>query len=204
MKRFLLLISVIFISSCAFSQGSRINGGVRAGATTSQISGDDLSGFHKLGGYAGVYANIPFTKDEKWKFQMEINFIMKGSSLFSKGADSPNAYRKYTLNLFYLEVPFLVKFKVVKGLEFELGPTVNFLFASREVDEGGVIMGRPPFRFYEISILGGISYYFNEHWGINLRYTNSIIPVRVPTWVYDRLVKKQFNSAFALSGIYQF
>lgn len=204
MKKLVLLIALVFILSNVFSQGSRIKGGVRAGATTSQISGDDLSGFHKLGGYAGVYANIPFTKDEKWKFQMEINFIMKGSSLFAKGANNPNMYRKYTLNLFYLEVPFLAKFNLVKGLEVELGPTVNFLFASREVNEGGVIMGRPPFRFYEISILGGFSYYFNDHWAINLRYTNSIIPVRIPTWVYDRVVSKQFNSAFALSGIYQF
>ncbi|MDL2297348.1 PorT family protein [Bacteroidales bacterium OttesenSCG-928-B11] len=203
MKKIIILCAILLACSHLFSQGSGIRGGVRAGATTSQISGDDLSGFHKLGAYAGVFANIPFP-NERWKFQMELNFIMKGSSRFVKASDDPNAVQKYVLNLFYIELPLLIKYNAFRNFDIELGPTINFLMGSREVDLGGQIMGRPPFRFFEFCILGGVSYSFNEHWSINLRYTNSIIPVRIPDWAYYRSVKKQFNSAFALSGVFQF
>lgn len=206
MRNYIFLFILTLLSVQLFSQGSRIKGGVRAGASVSQISGDDLSGFHKLGAYAGVYAYIPITSSEKWKFQMEMNFVMKGSSLFSKGVDNPNINKKYVLNLFYTETPLLIKFNPFKTFEIELGPTINFLFASREVDAGGPIGGRPPFNIFELSILGGISYRFKEHWGVSLRYSNSILPVRVPNWgsTYNRVVNKQFNSTFTLSAVYEF
>ena len=35
-------------------QHSNVRGGVRIGLTTSQISGDDLRGYHQFGGYAGL------------------------------------------------------------------------------------------------------------------------------------------------------
>ncbi|MDR2979193.1 MAG: PorT family protein [Bacteroidales bacterium] len=203
MKNFFLLLLLFSLSFHSFSQ-SRIKGGVRAGGTASQISGDDLSGFHKLGGYAGVFANIPLSQNENWKFQMELNFIMKGSNMYVSGLNNPNIGRKYTLNLFYLEVPFLFKFMPFRNFDIELGPTFNILFGYRESNEAGKIVGRPAFKFYEFSILGGISYTIKEKWGISLRYSNSIIPVRKPTWVYDRRVNNQFNSTFALSATYQF
>lgn len=186
---------------------SNFRGGLRAGFTASQISGDCLSGFHKLGAYAGGFVNFPLSQNGKWKIQAELNFIMKGSSLFSKGADDPNIGSKYSLNLYYTETPIIAKFNCFKGLEFELGPTFNFLFHNTEKGTAGDDLGRvrPPFRIFELSILAGVSYFFLEHWGINFRFTNSIIPVRIPNWnCGDGPSMKQFNSAMAITAYYQF
>ncbi len=208
MKHSLLLLSILFSFLSVFSQEisterSNFKGGLRAGFTASQISGDDLSGFNKLGAYAGGFVNFPLSQNAKWKLQVELNFIMKGSSLFTRGVNSPNIGRKYTLNLFYTETPVMVKYNFFKGFELELGPSINFLFASKEVNEQGDLH-RKPFRFYEFSVVVGLSYLFVEHWGINFRFSNSIIPVRIPNWVINQWVNKQYNTVLALSAYYQF
>jgi hypothetical protein len=185
-------------------QNGLFHAGVRLGFTASQLSGDDLSGFHKLGAYAGVYSFLPISKNRLWSFQMEINFCMKGSSTFSKDINDPNIGDKYILHLFYAELPLLFKYLVFKNFEIELGPTINFLFKSIEKDWGGIIKGRPSFTFYEIAAMGGVSYLFKKHYIVSLRYSNSILPIRKPTWVYDRIVNLQFNSSIIASICYQF
>ena len=55
---------------------SNVRGGVRIGLTTSQISGDNLSGYHQFGAYAGLYVSFPLTQNWKWMIQPEINFNM--------------------------------------------------------------------------------------------------------------------------------
>ena len=209
MKKIYLFIAILVISLSVDAQelsknGSNFKGGIRLGLTTSQISGDDLSGFNKLGAYAGGFTNFPISKTGYWNIQMEMNFIMKGSSTPPRKPNNPHFYNVYTLNLFYTETPFLVKCLLFKGFEVEAGPSINFLFASTEKGPGGSNIKGRPFRIFELSIIAGISYTFKEHWGISARYSNSIIPVRIPTWVYNRLVSKQFNSTLAFSVFYQF
>ena len=210
MKKGFIFFLMAFIPLLGYTQAlseseSNFKGGVRAGITATQISGDDLSGFHKLGGYAGGYVNFPIHQNGKWFIQTELNFIMKGSSLFTMGTNSPNIGRRYTLTLFYTETPVIVKYKVYKGFELELGPTFNFLFAYREMgDEGSLKLIRSRFSVFELSILAGVNYLFKEHWGVSFRFTNSILPVRKPDWVYNKLSSLQFNTALALSAYYQF
>ena len=43
-----------------------------------------------------------------------------------------------------------------------------------------------------------------DHHSVNFRFENSIIPVRLPTWVYDRVINKQLNTALIISYCYQF
>ncbi|MEG1556327.1 MAG: porin family protein [Bacteroidales bacterium] len=205
-KRLLFTFSLCFIIGTLFSQrsssGSNFKGGVRAGFTSSQISGDDLAGFHKFGAYAGGYVNFPITENMKWKIQPEINFIMKGSHTYeTKDYVAPNIY---ALNLWYMEVPVLIKWDFFKGFGLEFGPTFNVLIYQAEKDANGIMMSRQPFRWYELSVVIGINYLIKEHYGINLRWSSSFIPVRVPDFVYNRAVKKQFNDVIAFSLYYQF
>ena len=203
----LLIAALPFLAyTQALSEGkSNFKGGVRAGMTATQISGDELSKFHKLGAYAGIYVNFPLHQNGKWFIQTELNFMMKGSTLFVHGIDDPNIGKRYTLTLFYTETPVIVKYKIYKGLELEAGPTFNFLFAYREIgDEGSLKPVRPKFSVFELSILAGVNYLFKEHWGVSFRFTNSLLPVRKPNWIYNKKYRLQFNTALALSVYYQF
>ena len=210
MKKGFIFLLITFIPFLAYTQAlserkSNFKGGVRGGITASQISGDDLSGFHKLGAYTGAFVTFPVHQNGKWFLQTELNFIMKGSSRFANDVDDPNIGLIYTLTLFYTETPLIVKYKIYKGLEVELGPTFNFLFAYKEIgDEGSLKPIRPQFSVFELSALAGVSYLFKEHWGVSLRFSNSILPVRKPNWIFNKKFRLQYNTVIALSAYYQF
>ena len=204
MKRFIpfFLLIIGFLTLNAQNE-SLFKGGVRAGCSITQISGDDLSGFHKLGAYAGLFANVPIDRNQDWKFQMELNFIMKGSKTYTPPKSEFPQYI-YKLNLYYIEVPLLFKYVGLSNLEFEFGPAINILFSYKETENNYPIIGRPKFSIFELSGMAGIGYYFKEHYGFSLRYSNSLIPIRKPNWAVNRWIKKQMNSCIMLTFNYQF
>lgn len=208
MKKLALLFLLSFLLVSTYSQklsksGSNFKGGVRLGFSATQISGDNLAGFNKLGAYTGAFTNFPISKNGKWKLQLELNFIMKGSSTFTPRNSNAPPSNKYVLTLFYTETPLLVKYNFYKGFEVETGPSFNFLFATKEVDAMGDLH-RSPFNIFELSYIVGISYLIKEHWGINLRWSTSVFPVRIPDWQYNDNIKKQYNDVMAFSVYYQF
>jgi hypothetical protein len=178
------------------------HGGIRLGFTASQISGDRLSGFHKFGAYSGLYVNFPLRKDRKWKMQLEINFMMKGShSYTAPGSSAP--INPYSLTMLYTETPLLVKWYPYKGIELEMGPAINFLCFSKE-KELYEIHAIDKFRIYEVAIVIGVGYMFAKHYGVNLRWSSSLVPVRKCTTRRAYIDKNQFNDVLAFSFYYQF
>ena len=131
---------------------------------------------------------------------------MKGSSTYLKADKNGNIGAKYVLTLYYVEVPVLAKCRIVKGLEVEFGPTFGVLAAATEKDANGLMPARMPFRWYEICAMGGVSYLIKEHYGINFRYVQTLVPVRVCDERHSnyRCNKKQFSSELAVSFYYQF
>lgn len=209
MKRrsiFKIFIISTIVAFPLFLSAQNFRGGLRAGISMTQISGDDLSGFHKLGAYAGGFVNWRFIQNDRWSIQPEINFVMKGSSTYLKADKNGNVGPKYVLTMYYVEVPVLAKFRIVKGLEVEFGPTFGVLTHATEKDANGIMNARMPFRWYELCAMGGISYLIKEHYGISLRYVQTLVPVRVCDERHSpyRINKKQFSSEIALSVFYQF
>ena len=215
-KHLFTIVLLVGILSSAFAQEpekpdhSRFYGGVRVGFTASQISGDDLAGFHKVGAAAGLFINHTIIPSGKLKMQLELDFMMKGSHSYTpKNVITDNFY---SLTLGYVEMPILVVWTAGKWtlwgkafqFELEAGPVFGVNVFSREREANGLIVGRPPFRWYEFSALAGISLMVADHHSVSFRYENSIVPVRIPTWVYGRVVNKQFNSLMTFSYCYQF
>ena len=200
------MIFCLLLSIGGMLEAQNFRGGVRAGMTMTQMSGDDLSGFHKLGAYAGGFVNWRFIQNDRWAIQPEINFVMKGSSTYLKADKNGNIGAKYVLTMYYVEVPVLAKCRIVKGLEAELGPTFGVLIGATEKDANGKMVGRMPFRWFELCAMGGVSYLFKEHVGINFRYVQTLVPVRVCDERHSnyRCNKKQFSSELAFSVFYQF
>ena len=215
-KKLFILSVLIALFITGFAQEkektdlSRFYGGVRVGFTASQISGDDLSGFHKVGAAAGLFVNHSVIESGRLKLQLELDFMMKGSHSYTpKNVIADNFY---SLTLGYVEVPLMLVWTAGKwqlwgqnfNFELEIGPAFGVHVFTREREANGPIVGRPPFRWYEFSGLAGISLMIADHHSVNFRFENSIIPVRIPTWVYDRVVYKQFNTLMTFSYCYQF
>ncbi|MBQ7550875.1 MAG: PorT family protein [Bacteroidales bacterium] len=205
MKKFFILFICLFLIGESM-EAQNFKGGIRAGFTATQMSGDELRGFHKLGAFAGGFVTWRFVQNGKWAIQPEINFIMKGSSTFLRANKEGNIGEKYVLSLYFIEVPFFAKYNIVRGLEFELGLAMDVLLYGVEKDANGKIPARQPFRTFGMTGIAGFSYLFANHYGLNLRYGNSLIPLRVPDGEYGnyRITKKQFSSEIVFSFYYQF
>ena len=75
MKKTISLICICLICNNILSQS--FDGGLLAGLTTSQISGDNLGGFNKLGFAIGIFTQRNIS--EKSKLRFELSYFQKGS-----------------------------------------------------------------------------------------------------------------------------
>ena len=206
----IMLLTFLFLFAVGYSQEERegFHGGVRVGLNASQISGDDLVGFNKMGASAGVFVNHSIIPSGRLKLQLELNFSMKGSH--SKAPASRETNDFYVLNLGYVEMPLLLRsdgwsFWVFPfEFMFEFGPVFGVNVYQKEREANGQIVGRPQFRRFEFSAMTGVSFVIAKKHHVGLRYSNSIVPVRIPNWAYDRVVMKQFNSVLTIGYAYEF
>ena len=218
MKKLIVCLVILAVSLTAVAQEksekpdkSRFYGGVRVGFTASQISGDDLSGFHQIGASAGLFVNHAVNSSGSLKLQLELDFTMKGSHSYTPPKQEYET-EFYSLRLGYVEMPLLLEWAVGRWtlwgkpfqFELEVGPAFGVVVLQKEWEGTGLIVGRPPFRRFEFSGMAGLSLKIADHHSVNLRFSNSIVPVRIPTWVYGRVVNKQFNTLLITSYCYQF
>ena len=226
-KGILLLLSLFFLFSIYAQESERFlptqpeglkegqsnfRGGMRVGFTFSQISRDGFpfQGYNKFGAFIGPFVNFPVSRSGKWLLQLELNFIMKGCKHTPKTDENGNLidfFDSYRLQLMYGEIPILVKWKIVKGFELELGPAFGILFKNIDVEKvnGSINFGAPPFARFEFAGVIGLNYLFYNHWGASLRYEASLLPVRkysASHWTY--LLGGQHNQTFCFSVYYQF
>ncbi len=196
---------ILFFVLAAFQvSAQKFHGGIFAGIAASQISGDQLSGFNKAGFYVGGFSNFWF--NEKSALQLELCFIQKGSSKNPRPKN--NDYTVYKLNMYYLEMPLLYKWNFIKRFYFEAGPYLGVLMKTNNIekDEYGLVSNslRPAFKQFDLGVIGGFGVNIIDHLRANIRFENSVLPVRKPevgtAWRLDRW---QYNSTITLSVIYE-
>lgn len=151
----------------------RFNVGVKSGINTSQVAGDNYSGFNKVGFVGGIFVRGKL--NETWKGQFEIIFSQKGSK--HNGDNEKGDFNYYFLGLDYLEVPVLFQYHL-KKFTYEIGPGFSFLMKEREYLNFQDLTGIRPFNKKEISFNMGINFIIFDNLGVNWRYTNSLSSIR--------------------------
>ena len=191
---------IIFIFSVIILNAQEFYGGITAGMTASQVAGDVCSGYDKAGLYAGVYANLKVSK--KSVFQLEIDYIQKGSRLVPK---EENGYQLYKLNLQYIDVPVLYKYIISKRFTVEIGPVYGvFIKKYEEANFSNELAGKP-FNTHNLSVVVGMYYYITDNFMFNLRSSNSVIPIREHTSGATRFFNRgQYNDVLIFAFVYQF
>lgn len=165
----LIVFSMIVLPLTLSSQ--EFNGGLIGGISASEISGDRLEGPNKAGVYAGGFVNRYFTP--KSSAQMELNFVQKGSR---QNPDSTNNYSFYLLRINYVELFTHYKWDFHHLFTLEVGPSLGVLISQYE--EADYQLLDNPFNLFDLSLNIGLFYHFNPRWSFNIRYSNSILPVR--------------------------
>ena len=187
-----LLCSFLRVSAQDFDAGLRI------GISGSQVNGDRLSGFDKVGLLGGAYVNRQLS--ERFTIQMEMVFIQKGSR---KPTDDFNTY--YRMRLHYIEVPLMLQYHTSKKFAITAGPSFGTLIFSEEDDQFGVYQNALPFKKVEFSANFGLLYHLDEHWSFDGRYSQSVTTIRPFPGTYNPFFEKgQYNVLIEFSLLYGF
>jgi hypothetical protein len=186
----------LFTFSLQFLHAQNFHAGVIGGISTTQVAGDQLSGFNKLGIIAGGFVNKSFT--DKTGMQMEIIFIQKGSR---KPVDANNNNVYYVMRVSYFEVPLLFKWQAAQKFNIELGPSFGTLVFSEEETEFGSYEPVVPFKKFDFSGNVGLSYTLSEKLTVNVRLSNSIIPIRdfASGYSFAFFDRGQYNTVLAFT-----
>ena len=183
--------------------GQNFKGGFFAGITSSQVSGDELSGFNKFGPSFGIFVKKDF---DKYKLKVELLYTTKGSKrilnfneLNNQSDFAYGSFTNYNFHLDYIGVPVLIILDLKRKFEIELGSSFDFLINQSEEIEYYIDNSRKV-KTLDLCIIAGIKYSINEKIDFNARLSNSILPIRphASGQVY-RLNKGQYNTTINLS-----
>lgn len=198
--RSIIVLMFLFLMTNNIASGQSFKAAVLAGINSSQVSGDELSGFNKVGLFIGGSAILPVS--EKSLVEMELLFIQKGSKTPTPKNGAANYFYKMSLN--YLEVPLIYTFRPVKYVSVHAGPTFGVLVGSKEEDNAGELTGQIPFQKTELGIDSGLSVYFSEHLSLTMRLSTSLLPIRKTGANSPLFESGQYNSGLAFFLQYTF
>ena len=176
-----------------FSQN--FTGGLIGGISTSQVSGDNLGGYHKAGLFLGVFTQLPINQISNLK--MEMNFIQKGSNnpkMLKNGISD--------ISTSYLEIPVSAHYYQTEITSFEIGGQIAFLITSTDNDIYGAVSSEliNPFNKVDIGAFIGMSHRLTDKILLNSRMSNSILPVRPhASGAIYKLNRGQYNSVLSFT-----
>ncbi|MEO6220187.1 MAG: porin family protein [Ginsengibacter sp.] len=165
MKKVILAMAVIAISTATVNAQGRTNFGVKAGMTSANLKfsgfGANISTDSKIGFYGGVFAEIGIS--ENFAVQPELLYSLLGA----KSSDATNGDDK--INLSYVSVPVLAKY-IKDGLSIVLGPQIGFLVSAKEKTSGSNEDVKDDFETTDISGVIGAGYTTISGFGFDARY----------------------------------
>ena len=194
-------MKTIFTSLCllcfTMTSAQNFDAGLLCGFSTSQVTGDNLSGFDKLGARFGAYISYPINK--KMNYQLEMQYLQKGS----KKPYTENSPETYLFELNYIELPISLNYQVKKGIYIESGVGTAFLVGYKEQDEITDINTDKP-NTLAFDFLLGVQYDIKKNLKLNIRYANSISRIRKHASEEELgLNSGQFSSLVSFALMYQ-
>lgn len=167
----LMVLLPLIVDAQKEDNRNRFKATVLLGFNAAQLDGDELKGYNKVGLLAGVRGTTIL--NEKWSGDVELLFSQKGSSETIKPVDTTDG--RYQIHLNYVEVPLLVSYHLEK-LSIRFGASYARLLGAKTA-EGVNDFLDDFFKKNDFSILAGVDYHFNEIWGIELRFTRSVVNI---------------------------
>ena len=193
MKRLMLCFCLCLLGIFPLS-AQTFGGGFLAGASVSQLDGDELGGYHKMGVTAGAYTYTQLTKYVR--AQLELRYTEKGS----KSTNKDPLYYHSRLN--YIEAPLMLKYLFLKKFNADVGLAAGYLVKGTVDDGYGEL--EADFKPYELSLLIGIQYQVLDKVHVNVRLNYSVLPVGDhpggQTWLFNR---GQYNNVLTFAVYYQ-
>ena len=203
MKRiFSIVILFVFVLCISKSYAQNFNSGMKLGTNFTQVDGDNLGGYKKIGFTGGLFVNYNF--DDRNAVQFEILYSTKGSrsSLNIKS----ESYTDYQIRLNYIDLPVLYSLEVMDKLRLETGLMPSVLIKGDELINGGSEQA-VEFKRLDLGYLIGATFLFSESFSITGRFSYSLLNIRktdINDTMHSLLGRGQFNNVISLTLNYHF
>lgn len=193
---FVIAFSVLISSNCPL-HAQVIKGALIGGFNLSQVDGDEVYGFNRIGFNVGAAAIIPL--GEKWSVSLENSYSQKGA--FQKKQYNDSALTgKYNLRLNYVEVPLLVHFTDKEFITFGAGFSWARLVKAKEIEHNGLqppYSDSIPFNDNDFNAIADIRFRIWKKLKGNIRYSYSLKPIREREFenlLGEKWMRKQYNN----------
>ncbi|NVO02872.1 MAG: PorT family protein [Bacteroidetes bacterium] len=186
-----LLILFLMVS---FVSAQKIKGALSAGINISQVDGDEVYGYSKLGFNAGPSAILPIGKN--FLVTVEVLFNQKGSySKYAPNGDTlPPPY--YDLRLTYLDAPVLFHYQDKQSFTIGTGFSYGRLVKFSETEHGKPVVWpnkNGPYSSNDINWIADVRFRVYGPLKFNVRYSYSLANLRTRTYLNGE-TRKQYNN----------
>ncbi|RYY55635.1 MAG: PorT family protein [Chitinophagaceae bacterium] len=159
MKKFSVLVTVLFLTLAASAQFSL---GAKAGVNASNFRGSDAEGAKgRLGFYVGATGELTFGGN--LAFAPEIVYSFQGVKQTEEDADAK-------LNMSYINIPLLARYKFENGFYVETGLQPGFLMSAKVKIDSESASVKDAFNTVDLSVPFGLGFRGESGFGVNLRY----------------------------------
>ncbi len=185
------LFLLLSITSTCIAQDKKFKLVLVAGINASQVNGDKLAGFDKVGLLTGAGISRQVNKKIGWQF--EILYSEKGS----KDVASVSNLQLDTLFRFnYIEIPIMFNYSIYEKLQLQ-GGLYSAVRIKAEYDDYVNRFDRSNIiRNLDHGLCIGVNYSLTEHWKANIRVSQSVLDINNSFEVY-------YNLSTSLSIRYQ-
>ena len=156
---FLFGLGFIGISLSSFAQ---VAFGIKAGLNLNQIVVSDISSAGtemSTGFYIGTYGQLTLTK--KISFISELQYCQRGYK-------ETGNYANETININYLEFPFLVSYSLNKFLGLDLGVDPSF-----EISTNSIV----PYKAFDFGAIAGVRANITDRFFLTARYYSGFLSI---------------------------
>lgn len=175
--KWILLFSGVLFFQKNNIQAQTFEGGLIVGFNLSQLDGDDLVGWNRIG--LNVGGRVAINPYEKWKINLDLLFSQKGSSATPEQFSS---YDKVRLN--YVEIPLQVNFMDwldeagFYRLHFLAGFSYSQLVGFKVLRQDGTdTTESEDYKNWNANVQIGATYFISENFGINGQFSRGLLSV---------------------------
>lgn len=162
-----------FLLATTFLSAQTFSGMLVSGFNLSQIDGDRLGGFNKIGLNLGARVSARLT--DRWHLSTEMLYSQQGANRVITD-DISSVYDKIKLN--FVEVPVMINFSDWKILA-SAGVSYSRLINYEVIDNlGADITELEVYREDLAGLAFGATYFFSEKWALNIRWTKHLTSLK--------------------------
>lgn len=200
------LVAVLFFISVK-SGAQNIRGEFISGFNMTQVDGDEVVGYRKIGFNGGAGAALPLGKN--WYVSIETLLSQKGAyKKYPQNSTNLNL-PYYDLRLNYAEIPLMIHYNDKDQITAGLGVSYGKLVGMKEVEHGSEIdwsTTTGPYNSDDYNII--LDFRFRAIWKVyfNFRYAYSMSKIRVRDYDNGTNIwsRDQYNNLLSFRLVFMF